>query len=137
MPVRNSKAVLVHMTYEAADGDDSDHFVHMTSVEGSDMDELLLAAVEFDYVARGYVRGYFPQYVQPVLVELEESARPGVLFPYGSVTGRRKEGGPRVGLAKFKVQQFDLDTDEAVAKYEKLVEEHLGHELGIEQSKEQ
>lgn len=136
MPIRNTKAVLLHMTYEAADGEHSDHFIHLSSVEDSDMDERLFAMAEFEHIALGYVRGYFPRYVRPVLVELEESAS-GAFFPYGSVTGHRKEGGPRVVLAKFKVEEFDLDTDEAVEKYERLIEEHLGHELGIERKEEQ
>lgn len=136
MPVRNSKAVVLHMVYEDADGEDSDHFVHMSSFSNDGIDDWLFTMEEFEHIALGYVRGYFPLYVQPVLVELEESAS-SAFFSYGSVTGRRKEGGPRVVLAKFKVEQFDLDTDEAIARYEKLVEEHLGHELGIEQNKEQ
>lgn len=103
-------------------------FVHMNRFDKNNPEDFLDTAEEFYNIAMGYVRGRF----SGAKCRLERDRNRNLdFFPYTSVTGQRTMDRARTVLATFELEEFDLDTDENIKKYEELLEESLGHELNL------
>jgi hypothetical protein len=103
-------------------------FVHMNTVWPNDLDDVMNTAEEFYNIAIGYVRGRFPG----AKCRLERDPNRSLdFFACSIVTGQRTMDPARTVLATFEIEEFDLDTDENIKKYEEMLEESLGHELNL------